>query len=674
MLIQAHATVDHGGRDKTSSEVRAKFSYIPKEIVSRFVSLCPGCDAHDRRDNKYFSTKTDGYYAVHESIRRLSIEAGHATEQSYASIDQYQPPLPPGMRYTPKKRVRKHGNVAANGTASSSTPPEDTSHDGGKVRTAASFNRTAAAPYFTKKGAALGASSSVHPPLYYAPTPLNASSIDLAQPPGIRRRISSGDSPTDPAQPKPSTSKAPAAATSTSLQSDYFSQPLTIVAPPKTPFDELPTPGYALGLPPSTGLPTPLTAGLFHPSMLEPAKASSHPLGLLTPYSSSFTGLPLPLPSPVPHLVPQPYSAPASQIDFLSTSMHSFLCLPSPSPVAPPNTAVDAHFVRGAPSDAHDQQQQGQTPNGSAPLAVPYQDAQGRVATNEKDLFDLLILGRKQPTCTAVSDQDLRFVEQTPVASSTESSQQTELDDGATMYLGADGLTSSLGLVLQPPEPSYNGTGSVLDEDVDAEGEIESESAPMFALADLVADTARSAAPSSDDVALVDHDQQPALPVFDITGAVASAPFEWGSFDGPFGLVHPSLPMTSTPPSAGQQVNDSVAASQPSLSTMAVEMVPELSESSSTLVNTWNETFPEPQTTGGLSTAAISAFFDWRGSGTTAPNDIFTMTAFAHPSGSVSAVKGVQTFEAGAGALGEDGLDDALLSAIAAACKSGVPV
>ncbi|KAI8085109.1 uncharacterized protein BX664DRAFT_235867, partial [Halteromyces radiatus] len=43
ILVRAHRDAHHGGRDKTSALVRRKFSWIPKELVARFVRHCPFC-------------------------------------------------------------------------------------------------------------------------------------------------------------------------------------------------------------------------------------------------------------------------------------------------------------------------------------------------------------------------------------------------------------------------------------------------------------------------------------------------------------------------------------------------------------------------------------------------------------------------------------------------------
>ncbi|KAL1958334.1 hypothetical protein VTO42DRAFT_4651 [Malbranchea cinnamomea] len=43
ILTKAHQQCQHGGRDKTSAKVREKYSWVPKELISRFVKICPTC-------------------------------------------------------------------------------------------------------------------------------------------------------------------------------------------------------------------------------------------------------------------------------------------------------------------------------------------------------------------------------------------------------------------------------------------------------------------------------------------------------------------------------------------------------------------------------------------------------------------------------------------------------
>jgi len=50
VLVQCHSQCSHGGRDKTSNQVRRYYSWIPKELIARFVKACPLCAA--RRQSK----------------------------------------------------------------------------------------------------------------------------------------------------------------------------------------------------------------------------------------------------------------------------------------------------------------------------------------------------------------------------------------------------------------------------------------------------------------------------------------------------------------------------------------------------------------------------------------------------------------------------------------------
>lgn len=48
VLVHAHHTSAHGGRDKTSAQVRVWYSWIPKELIARFVKICPLCTVRRR--------------------------------------------------------------------------------------------------------------------------------------------------------------------------------------------------------------------------------------------------------------------------------------------------------------------------------------------------------------------------------------------------------------------------------------------------------------------------------------------------------------------------------------------------------------------------------------------------------------------------------------------------
>jgi len=49
ILCFSHAAADHGGRDKTCTAVREHYTWVPKELVSKFVKACPTCIAKKQR-------------------------------------------------------------------------------------------------------------------------------------------------------------------------------------------------------------------------------------------------------------------------------------------------------------------------------------------------------------------------------------------------------------------------------------------------------------------------------------------------------------------------------------------------------------------------------------------------------------------------------------------------
>ncbi|ORZ24063.1 hypothetical protein BCR42DRAFT_468358, partial [Absidia repens] len=59
ILVRAHREAHHGGRDKTSALVRRKFSWIPKELVARFVRHCPFCITRRNGGQSPNTMKTD---------------------------------------------------------------------------------------------------------------------------------------------------------------------------------------------------------------------------------------------------------------------------------------------------------------------------------------------------------------------------------------------------------------------------------------------------------------------------------------------------------------------------------------------------------------------------------------------------------------------------------------
>ncbi|WVW80339.1 hypothetical protein I302_102319 [Kwoniella bestiolae CBS 10118] len=59
VLCHCHAQAGHGGRDKTSAQVRRYYSWIPKEIIARFVRDCPFCQSRRTQSSAGFSNMTE---------------------------------------------------------------------------------------------------------------------------------------------------------------------------------------------------------------------------------------------------------------------------------------------------------------------------------------------------------------------------------------------------------------------------------------------------------------------------------------------------------------------------------------------------------------------------------------------------------------------------------------
>ncbi|ORX60514.1 hypothetical protein DM01DRAFT_1317091 [Hesseltinella vesiculosa] len=72
ILVRAHREAHHGGRDKTSALVRRKYSWIPKELVARFVRHCPFCIT--RRNGGQSPTGALKSANVSSPIRRGSMQ------------------------------------------------------------------------------------------------------------------------------------------------------------------------------------------------------------------------------------------------------------------------------------------------------------------------------------------------------------------------------------------------------------------------------------------------------------------------------------------------------------------------------------------------------------------------------------------------------------------------
>ncbi|GAA5889885.1 hypothetical protein JCM6882_004354 [Rhodosporidiobolus microsporus] len=79
ILVGTHGDVNHGGRDKTSAQVRRFYSWLPKELVSRFVKMCPTCIAKRRQQQPYLS---DAYLPANLNLipRRVRVNVARDDE------------------------------------------------------------------------------------------------------------------------------------------------------------------------------------------------------------------------------------------------------------------------------------------------------------------------------------------------------------------------------------------------------------------------------------------------------------------------------------------------------------------------------------------------------------------------------------------------------------------
>ncbi|ORY96579.1 hypothetical protein BCR43DRAFT_547874 [Syncephalastrum racemosum] len=79
ILVRAHKEANHGGRDKTSALVRRRYSWIPKELIARFVRHCPFCIS--RRNGSQSPTiglvpKTPPDYALDQAPPPINAHGG----------------------------------------------------------------------------------------------------------------------------------------------------------------------------------------------------------------------------------------------------------------------------------------------------------------------------------------------------------------------------------------------------------------------------------------------------------------------------------------------------------------------------------------------------------------------------------------------------------------------
>ncbi|KAI8369694.1 hypothetical protein BD560DRAFT_352432, partial [Blakeslea trispora] len=114
ILVKAHREAHHGGRDKTSALVRRRFSWIPKELVARFVRHCPFCIT--RRNSGHSPTTPSTTINKNQSPRYLR----HA--YSFDSTSHL-----PTMICTPSS-IKEENDLSSGPPSSSDSGYEPASH------------------------------------------------------------------------------------------------------------------------------------------------------------------------------------------------------------------------------------------------------------------------------------------------------------------------------------------------------------------------------------------------------------------------------------------------------------------------------------------------------------------------------------------------------------------
>ncbi|KAG0747121.1 hypothetical protein G6F57_006694 [Rhizopus arrhizus] len=88
ILVAAHREANHGGRDKTSAIVKYQFSWIPKELIARFVRCCPTCKIR-RNGCNFTNDSSPSPPPVHFNYEAIYGTAKSAAAAAVASSNFY---------------------------------------------------------------------------------------------------------------------------------------------------------------------------------------------------------------------------------------------------------------------------------------------------------------------------------------------------------------------------------------------------------------------------------------------------------------------------------------------------------------------------------------------------------------------------------------------------------
>ncbi|GAA5913067.1 integrase zinc binding domain-containing protein [Sporobolomyces salmoneus] len=117
ILVGCHGDTNHSGRDKTSAQVRRYYSWLPKELVSRFVKMCPTCIHKRRQQQPYLSDSfvPPGTFGV---PRRIGV-VSHTKPLEYADEEGQSPE---GYENQPQSYPDSGSGAAGGGNYADFTP------------------------------------------------------------------------------------------------------------------------------------------------------------------------------------------------------------------------------------------------------------------------------------------------------------------------------------------------------------------------------------------------------------------------------------------------------------------------------------------------------------------------------------------------------------------------
>ncbi|GAA5891958.1 hypothetical protein JCM6882_007420 [Rhodosporidiobolus microsporus] len=399
VLVECHRKMEHGGREKTFKEVRTKWSWVPKELVARFIKICPSCIANSTPGVKWrnqSSKKASGKKAAAKTSTSLS--AGGAKPKKAPAKGKGKGKAK-AVEPEPEEEVEDRGEDGWEGASDGADPAYDdedaegesvdepTEEDefvprsavaapapGSRIGTRAS--RAAAAGATNGGGQASPDASREGPsPDAVSPPPAKKAKAESA----ASKRRGQANKPATAKQPSPAGTAVQPLPTPASTNPSAAPLP-TALSLPWPSFSPSPLPTSGLPLPPP---PHPSTASSASAAPAAAATHLPHPLSIpstasapiYTPYAPFATGsfassannaYSAPSAAPFPNLQHPAYSAynpsfqlPSTANGFPPSSAYGTSHLPRPPSTAPsyapyPFPAYPQHL----PLPPHQQQQQ----------------------------------------------------------------------------------------------------------------------------------------------------------------------------------------------------------------------------------------------------------------------------------------------------------------------------